>query len=117
MSTLNILVLDDQLILSDFGQSILLDLDIDITPANENDLNVQIEILHLGWILHSIASWRVYKYYFLSPESPYLRWPEPGSFPSVDDVLFGTIIKKCWQGEYTSMDNVRDEAHQLFAGN
>ncbi|GAB1195943.1 hypothetical protein APSETT444_005208 [Aspergillus pseudonomiae] len=44
----NILVLDEQLKLADFGQSILLPLDVDITAANENDLNIQIEILHLG---------------------------------------------------------------------
>lgn len=47
----NILILDEQLKLADFGQSILLPLDTDITSANENDLNVQIEILHLGWVL------------------------------------------------------------------
>lgn len=110
----NILILDGQLKLADFGQSILLPLDIDITSANENDLNVQIEILHLGWVLYSIASWHVHKYYFFSPENPGLCLPEPGSFPNVDDVLWGGIIKKCWHGEYGSMDNVKDEAHQLL---
>ncbi|PYH28180.1 uncharacterized protein BO87DRAFT_402470 [Aspergillus neoniger CBS 115656] len=112
----NILVLDGQLKLSDFGQSILLPLDIDVTSANENDVNVLIEILHLGWVLYSIAYWRVHKYYFFSPENPDLCWPEPDSFPNADHVLFGAIIKKCWRGEYTSMDDVRDEAHQLLTG-
>jgi serine/threonine protein kinase len=111
----NILILDEQLKLADFGQSILLPPDIDITSANENDLNVQIEILHLGWVLYSIASWRVHKYYFFSPENPDLCWPEPDSFPNVHDVLCGKIIKKCWRGEYASMDNVKDEAHQLLS--
>ncbi|GAA91194.1 hypothetical protein AKAW_09308 [Aspergillus luchuensis IFO 4308] len=110
----NILVLDGQLKLSDFGQSILLPLDIDMTSANENDLNVQIEILHLGWVLYSVASWRVHKFYFFSPENPDLCWPEPDSFPNVDHVLFGEIIHKCWRGEYTSMNDVKDEAHQLL---
>ncbi|RJE21775.1 STYKc [Aspergillus sclerotialis] len=112
----NILILDEQLKLSDFGQAILLPLDIDIPSANENDLNVQIEILHLGWVLHSIATWCVHKYYFFSPENPDLCWPEPDSFPNIDDVLCGKIIKKCWRGEYTSMDNLRDEALQLLNG-
>lgn len=85
----NILILDDQLKLSDFGQSILLPPDINITSANTNNLNVQVEILHLSWILYSIASWRVHRYYFFSPENPDMYWPEPGSFPTVDDVLFG----------------------------
>ncbi|KAE8356533.1 hypothetical protein BDV28DRAFT_126807 [Aspergillus coremiiformis] len=110
----NILILDEQLKLADFGQSILLPLDIDITSANENDLNVQIEILHLGWILYSITSWQVHKYYFFSPENPDLCWPEPDSFPNVDDVLYGKIIKKCWRGEYASMDHLKDEAHRFL---
>lgn len=112
----NILILGEQLKLADFGQSILLPPDIDITSANENDLTVQIEILHLGWVIYSIASWRVHKYYFFSPENSDLRWPELDSFPKVDDVLCGKIIKKCWRGEYASMDIVKDEAHQLLAG-
>ena len=45
----NILILgNEQLKLADFGQSILSPPDIDIASANENDLTVQIEILHLG---------------------------------------------------------------------
>ncbi|KNG90120.1 hypothetical protein ANOM_002065 [Aspergillus nomiae NRRL 13137] len=111
----NILVLDEQLKLADFGQSILLPLEADITIANENDLNVQIEILHLGWILYSIASWRVHKDYFFSPKNPDLIWPASDSFPDLDGVLFGQIIKKCWRGEYASMDDVKDEARQLLA--
>lgn len=60
----NVLIIDDQLKLADFGQSVLLPLDSDIASVNENDLNVRIEILHLGWILYSIASWQVHKCYF-----------------------------------------------------
>ncbi|EAS27318.3 serine/threonine protein kinase [Coccidioides immitis RS] len=110
----NILIWDGQLRLADFGQSVLLPLDIDIASANDNDLNVQIEILHLGWVLYSLASWKVHKYYFFNPENPDLCWPEPDSFPNVDDVLCGRIIVKCWHGEYASMDHVKDEAHQLL---
>lgn len=111
----NILILDEQLKLADFGQSIILPPDIDITSANEYDLNVRIEILHVGWLLYSIASWHVHKYYFFSPENPGLCWPEADSFPDVDDCLRGKIIKKCWHGEYTSMDDVKYEADQLLS--
>ncbi|PYI28479.1 hypothetical protein BP00DRAFT_260113 [Aspergillus indologenus CBS 114.80] len=110
----NILILDGKLKLADFGQSILLPLDIDIASANKNDLNVRIEILHLGWVLYSIASWHVHKYYFFGPENHDLCWPETGSFPNVDDVLWGRMIKKCWHGQYGSMDDVKDEAYQLL---
>lgn len=109
----NVLIIDDQLKLADFGQSVLLPLDSDIVSANENDLNVRIEILHLGWILYSIASWQVHKYYFFD-ENPDLCWPT--SFPNIDDVLFGKIIKKCWLGEYASMDHVRTEALNCLPG-
>lgn len=107
----NILILDDQPKVADFGQSVLLPLDADIASANTNDLNVRIEILHLGWILYSIASWHVNKYYFFD-ENPDLCWPV--SFPNVDGVVCGEIIKKCWHGEYVSMDNVKLEALQLL---
>lgn len=107
----NVLIIDEQLKVADFGQSILLPLDSDIASANANDLNVRIEILHLGWILYSIASWRVHKYYFFD-ENPDLCWPT--SLPNVDDVFFGKIIKKCWLGEYASMDHVKTEALQLL---
>ncbi|BDD59061.1 hypothetical protein MAP00_004299 [Monascus purpureus] len=110
----NILIMDEQLKLADFGQSILLPLDIDITSAKENDMNAQIEILHLGWILYSISSWHVHKYHFFGPENPDLCWPDADSLPNVDDVLFGRIIRKCWRGEYASMDQWKEEAHQFL---
>ncbi|OJJ54154.1 hypothetical protein ASPSYDRAFT_35670 [Aspergillus sydowii CBS 593.65] len=51
----NILILGNeqgqQLELADFRQSILSPPDIDIKSANENDLTVQIETLHLGWVM------------------------------------------------------------------
>lgn len=111
----NILIMDEQLKLADFGQSILLPLDIDITSATENDLNAKIEILHLGWILYSISSWHVYKYYYFGPENPDLHWPEADSLPNVDNVLWGGVIRKCWAGEYASMDQLRREAYQYLS--
>ncbi|KAL4785148.1 hypothetical protein BJX76DRAFT_347206 [Aspergillus varians] len=61
----NILILDEQPKIADFGQSILLPPDIDIAPANENDMT-----------------------------NPGLRWPKPNSFPNIDDVLCGNIINQ-----------------------
>ncbi|KAL2819667.1 hypothetical protein BDW59DRAFT_174778 [Aspergillus cavernicola] len=110
----NILIIDKQLELADFGQSILLPPNTEISSANENDLTVQIEVLHLAWILYSIASWHIHKYYFFSPDNPNFCWPS--SFPNVDAVLYGKIFKKCWNREYASMDHVKDDAYQLLAG-
>ncbi|KAF3484174.1 serine/threonine protein kinase [Arthroderma uncinatum] len=108
----NILILDGQVQLADFGQSVLLPLDTDVASADDKGLNVQVEILHLGWVLYSIASWKVYKYYFFDDG---LGWPELDSFPHTDDVLCGGIIAKCWRGEYTSVDHVKEEVHSLLA--
>lgn len=110
----NILVLNEELKVADFGQSILLPRDADMGSITENDLNAKIEILHLGWVIYSIAAWQVHKYYFCSAENPELCWP--ASFPDVEGVLCGSIIAKCWQGKYSSMDQLKDEAHLLLAG-
>ncbi|PWY95898.1 hypothetical protein BO94DRAFT_600738, partial [Aspergillus sclerotioniger CBS 115572] len=96
----NTLILGKEVKLADFGQSVLLSLDVDVTSVKENGLDVRIEILHLGWILYSVSSWQVHNYYFFGPENHDLCWPERGSFPDVDGVLCGEIIGKCWRGEY-----------------
>lgn len=111
----NILVLDGQLRLADFGQSILLPLDIDnMASVKENDMTVQIEMLDIGWIIYSISSWRVCKYYFFDPENPNCIWPELDTFPNVDGALCGKTIKRCWHGEYASMNEVTDELQQFL---
>jgi serine/threonine protein kinase len=109
----NILIIDNQLKVADFGQSILLPPDADITSATEGDLNARIEILHLGWILYSIISWQVHKYYFFD-ENPELRWPD--SFPVLDNILCGKLIENCWLGGYISMDQLQHEALQFLSG-
>ncbi|KAL3472545.1 kinase-like domain-containing protein [Aspergillus californicus] len=109
----NILVLDNELRLADFGQSVLLPLDADLNSITENNMNVQIEILHVGWVLYAIASWHVHDYYFFDAEYPDFCWPS--SFPDVDDMLCGMIIRKCWHGEYASMQSVQEDAYRLFA--
>jgi hypothetical protein len=108
----NILVLDGQLKVADFGQSILLPLVADIKSMTENDMNIKIEILHLSWILYSIASWKVHQYYFFDTDEPKPSWPV--SFPDIEDVFCGKIIEKCWHGEYASTDALRLEALELL---
>lgn len=108
----NCLVSDEQLKLSDFGQSILLPLAADVDTVCEDGLTAKIEILHLGWIIYSIIVWRVHKYYFFSRGNS--KWPDPKDLPPTDHLLCGTIIKKCWNGEYVSMNAVNQEARALL---
>jgi hypothetical protein len=52
----SILVHDDSLKLCDFGEAHLLTLDTDMAGFYVNDTTPQIEILHLGCIMYSIAA-------------------------------------------------------------
>lgn len=93
----NILIAEGRgLQFSDFGQSVLLPLDTDMDTVCENDLSAKIEMLHLGWVIYSIATWRVSKYYYFEREE--LRWPETGDLPSTEDVFCGEIVRRCWRG-------------------
>lgn len=109
----NILVAEEQLKLADFGQSILLPLATDMDTVCENDLNAKIELLHLGWVIYSIAVWRVWKYYYFELETP--QWPNLAELPPTDGIFCGVIISKCWRGEYSNMAALNEEAIALLA--
>ena len=109
----NILITDDQLKLADFGQSVLLPLDADVDTICEEELTAKIEILHLGWIIYSITVWRVHKYYFYGVDPP--QWPSQQELPPTEHLFCGTIIKKCWNGEYVSMGALNKDTRDLLA--
>ncbi|KAI9733256.1 MAG: hypothetical protein M1834_003340 [Cirrosporium novae-zelandiae] len=109
----NILVTNDQLKLCDFGQSYLLPLTADVDTICENHLTAKIEILHLGWVIYSIAVWGAHKYYYFEHENP--QWPDPRTLPPTNHLFCGAIIKKCWNGDYVSMDTLNKEACALLA--
>jgi serine/threonine protein kinase len=68
----NILVLDNSLKLSDFGETFLLSLETDMGRFCINGTTPKIEILHVGFILYSIIVWQELKYDYFYTE----RWPE-----------------------------------------
>lgn len=103
-----------QLKLADFGQSILLPLAADVNTICENELTAKIEILHLGRVLYSFAVWEVQKCYFLHPSN--LHWPNPETLRGIDGNFGGSIIGKCWTGEYVSMHALDEETHALLRG-
>ncbi|KAJ5494691.1 hypothetical protein N7463_010778 [Penicillium fimorum] len=105
----NILVIQDELKLTNPSESILSPPTAQMDTVCEDNLTAKIEILQLGWIIYSIATWRVHKYRFfnrLNTPSPTL---EP--FPSTDDLFCDLILGKCWREEYDSMDALNEEAH------
>jgi serine/threonine protein kinase len=108
----NILVQDNSLKLSDFGESFLLPLDTNMAQFCVNDTTAQIEILHLGCILYSIAAWREFRYNYFDTE----RWPAAGELPITDGILFASVIRKCWNGEYASLEELQKDVHYLADG-
>ncbi|KAJ5249291.1 kinase-like domain-containing protein [Penicillium chermesinum] len=110
----NILVFQDQLKFVDFGQSILLPLTADMNTIRENDLTARIEILHLGWIIYSIAVWKAHHYYFFSPE--HSGWPKPDVLPKTDNLFCGHVIEKCLSGDYAGADALEKDARSVLGG-
>jgi serine/threonine protein kinase len=110
----NILILDNDPKLADFGQSILLPTTADMKIIHDGaGLNLKIEILHLGWILYAIASWQNRRYYYFESEIP--SWPTPEELPATDNLFCGSIIKKCWTGQYETVEALQKEATVLLA--
>lgn len=105
----NILVRQNSLKLADFGQASLLPLEADMEGFCINDTTAQVEILHLGCILYSVAIWQELKYDYFNTE----RWPEAGELPAIDDILFGPILKKCWNKGYVSMEALQKDIHEI----
>lgn len=105
----NLLVADGHLKLADFGQSSLLPLSTDMDTVCDNDLTPRIEILHLGWIIYSIAVWQVHKFYLFDAEHD-MRWPTAQELPPLENVFCRTIVEQCWRGEYGNMEMLKEEA-------
>ena len=74
-----------------------------------NATTTQIEILHLGCVLYSIAVWREFRYNYFDTE----RWPAAGELPITDGILFASVIQKCWNGEYASLEELQKNVHCL----
>ncbi|KAF2460516.1 hypothetical protein BDY21DRAFT_335622 [Lineolata rhizophorae] len=109
----NVLVNEEQLFYSDFGNSCLLPVTADVDTACENGVTVKIEILHLGWIIYSIAVWAVHKYYYFGHGDP--QWPRLQDLPPTDHVYCGPIIQKCWNGDYKNVEALNKDMLSLLA--
>ncbi|WEW60253.1 hypothetical protein PRK78_005738 [Emydomyces testavorans] len=107
----NILVHNNRLQLSDFNQSFLLPLDTNMEHFSANDTNSGIEILHLGCIFFSIATWSKFKYDYFEHKC----WPNPDELPNTDGILGGTIIRKCWTRGYSSMELLKKDVEALLS--
>lgn len=112
----NFLVADGQLKLADFGQSIILPISTDMDTVCDNDLTTRIEILHLGWVIYSIAVWHVHPYYFFDKEND-MQWPNPHELPLSGNLFCRTIVERCWHGQYIEMETLKKDAHKTLFSN
>ncbi|KAL1640941.1 hypothetical protein SLS58_006557 [Diplodia intermedia] len=108
-----VIAADGSLKLIDFGQAVLLPLEADPDTICENDLTAKIEILHLGCIIYSIVTWTPHKYYYFNPDP---HRPKLQDIPLADHLLCGTIIRKCWNGEYANVDALNKEVRASMVG-
>ncbi|KAK5369421.1 hypothetical protein LTR20_007701 [Exophiala xenobiotica] len=109
----NFLVADGHLKLADFGQSLLLPISTDMDTVCDNDLTTRIEILHLGWVIYSIAVWHVHTYYFFDKEHD-MQWPNTQELPLAEGLFCKPIVEKCWNGQYINMKTLKDEAYKTL---
>ncbi|PGH01686.1 serine/threonine protein kinase [Helicocarpus griseus UAMH5409] len=107
----NILLHNNSPKLCDFGESSILPLDADMERFCDCDTTPQVEMLYLGYVLYSILVWKELKYDYFEN----MCFPKPEELPETDGIVYGAIIRKCWAGEYASMEALRNDVHN-FAG-
>lgn len=101
----NILVDNDCLKVIDFANGALFPPDTDMEATCAIDPLSQVDLLCLGCIIYSIATWRVFVYDYFEKN----RWPMPEELPSTSDILCGDIIKKCWEDKYSTIASLYED--------
>jgi hypothetical protein len=94
----------------DFTQSILFPLDADMRKICPRD-TLRVDLVGIGCVIYSIAAWEVFDYDFIEQ-----RWPSAEDLKPTDHVMSGKIIEKCWDGDYSSVKTLHDEATRLLKG-
>lgn len=107
----NILIQDGELKLAEFGTSYMLPEDTEMESISVYWTTPEVEILHLGCVLYSVAAWREFRFDYYK----HRRWPRPDQLPSTDGVLGGYIIRNCWGRRYRTMEALVDDM-VVFAG-
>lgn len=95
----NILVDDDGLKVIDFANGALFPLDADMEVTCANDPLSRVDLLYLGCVIYSIATWRVFTYDYFEKD----RWPMPEELPPTSNIPCGNIIKNCWDDKYSTI--------------
>ena len=92
----------------DFTQSILFPLDADMHKICPKDV-LRVDLVGIGCVIYSIAAWEVFDYDYFAEQ----RWPGSEDFKPTDHIMCGKIIKKCWNGKYSSVKALHDDVISL----
>ncbi|KAI9753693.1 MAG: KRRI-Interacting protein 1 [Chaenotheca gracillima] len=95
----NILVDNDCLKVIDFGNGAIFPMDANMEAVCADDPLSRVDLLCLGSVIYSIATWQVFAYDYFEEN----RWPVPEELPTTKDVLFGGIITRCWEDKYPTI--------------
>lgn len=105
----NILVDEDCLKVVDFANGALFPLDADMEAICAEDPLSRVDLLCLGCVMYSIATWQVFFYDYFEME----YWPILGELPSTSDIIYGNLIRKCWEDEYSTIASLHGEVTTL----
>lgn len=108
----NLVIADDfSLRMIDFGQCVILPLEIDPSAVEEHGLTAKVDIFRLGCLIYSVAAWQRYEAESLDLDS---HLPPLETLPAIDHLLCANIIRKCWSGAYADIDELVTEANSTF---
>lgn len=69
----------------------------------------QVDLLCLGCVISSIATWQVFIYDYFEED----RWPMLEELPPTSGIPCGDIIKKCWDDKYRTICIALRRCHRL----
>jgi serine/threonine protein kinase len=101
----NILVDSDCLKVIDFANGALFPLDADMEATCADDPLSRVDLLCLGCVIYSIATWQVFAYDYFEKD----RWPMLEELPPTSDIPCGDIIKKCWDDKYSTIASLYED--------
>jgi serine/threonine protein kinase len=101
----NILVDNDCLKVIDFANGALFPPDTDMETACADDPLSRVDLLCLGCVIYSIASWQVFTYDYFEKD----RWPILEELPPTSHIPCGDIIEKCWNDKYSTIASLYED--------
>ncbi|KAK2816745.1 hypothetical protein FQN49_008027 [Arthroderma sp. PD_2] len=105
----NILVDDGSLKVADFANGAIFPPDADMEKIYAEDPLSKADILAIGCIIYSIATWTVYNYDFYEEN----RFPRPDEVPGTEGLMYREIIDRCWRDGYSSIRPLYEHFQQL----